>query len=481
MGGMKKHIIPSLLLLVALTPAGGQNKPAYEVDRLPVSSGIFSDIAPVIHADGILFCSNRTNGIVKDNRTCDENRSYDIYYAEKTSDGNFRNPRVFSKDLASIISEGPFCFSPDGKTIYFTRNLEEGKAIRRRNRKNLNGIFLADRQGDRWVNIRPFEYNNEAYTVGHPTISNDGRYLFFSSDMPGGMGKSDIYYCEWIEGRWSQPVNAGATINTPHAEIYLNMHPSGRLYFSSDRPPSRPGPYGGLNIYYSSLLPGEWTTPVMLGEPVNSTSDDFAFTAYPDGMAGYFSSSRRRNDDLYAFKSIIIRRDDCSPQEENSFCYEFYEVNAVIYDTIPFEYEWDFGDGHTAKGARAEHCFDGPGTYIINLNSVNLVTKEIQKNEVTYELVVELIEQPFITGPDTVRVGEAVEFTSLETHLPGWNIEHYVWNFDDDTAGEGERVMKIFQSPGVFQVQLIVSTEPDRGEQAREGCVTKSVVVVRNR
>lgn len=476
---VESYFASILLILIFTVTTSGQNKPSYEVERLNISSPVFSDIAPVIYSDGILFCSSRKSSIAKDNRTWDNGRSYDIYFAEKSADGKFRNPGIFARELASTISEGPLCLTPDGKSVYFTRNLEQGKAARKKNNRNLNGIFIADKQGEGWGNIRPFIYNDPTFNVGHPAISTDGRYLFFSSDMPGGKGKSDIYYCEWINNSWSKPVNAAA-LNSSDAEIYLNYHPSGRLYFSSDRAPTRSGPYAGLNIYFTTLYMGELTEPVMLGDPINSEADDFAFTAYPDGQSGYFSSSRRRNDDIYSFNSIVIRKEDCSPQALNSFCYEFYEVNAVRYDTIPFEFEWDFGDGHKANGVRADHCFDAPGTYIVSLNSVNLVTREIEQNEVTYELEVKLIEQPYITGPDTIRVGEVVLFDSGETYLPGWDINRYYWNFGDETIAEGQSVTKSYVQPGTFDLQLIVSTEPDRNDVVREGCVMKRVVVVRN-
>jgi hypothetical protein len=473
------YFISILLLLFLTVTATGQNRPSYEVERLSINSGVFSDIAPVIYSDGILFCSGRKSSVAKDNRTWDNGRSYDIYFAAKKDDGMFRNPGIFSRELASMISEGPLCFTPDGNNVYFTRNLEQGKAARKKKNKNLNGIFIADKQGNNWVNIRPFEYNDPDFNVGHPAISSDGMYLFFSSDMPGGMGKSDIYYCEWINNSWSKPVNAAA-LNTSGAEIYLNYHPSGRLYFSSDRQPARSGPFAGLNIYYSTFYQNELTEPIMLGEPINSTADDFALTAYPDGQSGYFSSSRKRSDDIYSFNSIVIRKDDCKPQAENSFCYEFYEVNAVRFDSIPFEFEWDFGDGKKAMGVRADHCFDGPGTYIVSLNSVNLVTREVQKNEVSYELEVKLIEQPYITGPDTLRVGETALFESKETYLPGWIINDYYWNFGDETVAGGDNVTKSFLQSGTYEMQLIVSTEPDRNDVVREACVVKRVVVVKS-
>ena len=480
MEGIYRKSILIVFCFTCLVAVFGQNKPSYEVERLPVSSDVFNDMAPVIVADGLLFCSNRRNSLVKTNRTWEEDWLYDIYLAEKSPEGRYRTPKIFSKELSSVVNEGPLCFTPDGNTVYFTRSIEAGKGARKKSMKNRNGIFIADKQGESWVNLREFEYNNPDYHVAHPSISSDGRFLFFASDMPGGLGKSDIWYCEFVNSRWSEPVNAGPAVNTKDAELYPNMHASGRLYFSSDRQPARPGPYGGLDIYYSTVAFGEWTEPVLLGEPINSTADDFAFAAYSDGQTGYFSSSRRRSDDIYSFKSIIIRKDDCSPLEINSFCYEFYEVNAVKYDTIPFEFEWDFGDGNKAKGVRAEHCFDGPGTYMVSLNSVNLVTGEIQYNEVTYELVIELIEQAYITGRDTLAVGEAAQFDALETHLPGWNIGNYYWNFGDETVAEGDRVNKSYLQTGVFDIQLIVSTAPDRGGVVQESCVSKRVVVVRN-
>lgn len=459
----------------------GQSKPNYEVERLPVSSDVFSDIAPVIVQDGIIFCSTRKSSIVKDYSTYDGDRLYDIYFAELDANGKFKSPRQFSKELNSVFNEGPLCFSADGKTLFFTRNIELGKSSHKRSKPNFTGIFIADKQGDLWVNIRPFEHNNPSYNIGHPSISSDGKMMFFASDKPGGKGGFDIYYCELIDNKWSLPVNAGDKINTAQNEGYPNMHPSGRLYFSSNRPPNRKGDFGGQDIYFSVSYNGEWSDPILLGEPINSSYDDFAFSAYPDGQSGYFTSSRKRSDNIYKFASVIIRKESCSPLEINSFCYDFYEVNAVKFDTVPFQYEWDFGDGEKSLGAKAYHCFSGPGTYIVRLNVLDLVTNQIQYNEVTYELEITLIEQPYITAPDTCIVGEQVIFSSKETNLPGWNIGRYYWNYGDESADEGVEVPKVFLLPGTYDVQLIVSTEPDKEGVIKEGCVSKKIVVLRNR
>ena len=476
-----KYIFPLLFCIAFSLSISGQNKPSYEVELLGISSPVFSDMAPVITADGIIFCSNRRRSVVKDTRTWDNDRLYDIYFSSKTEKGRYTSPRLFSKEMATTLHEGPLCFSPDGKSVYFTRSIEVGKSVRKKNRVNRNGIFIADKQGDSWVNVRPFEHNSQEYNVGHPAISSDGKTLYFSSDKPGGSGRYDIYYCELVNGKWGEPINAGSKINTRYSEGYPTIHPSGRLYFSSDRPATRQGDYGGLDIYYSTMAFGEWTDPVLMAEPINSSADDFAFTAYPDGQSGYFTSSRRRNDDIYSFVSIIIRKESCSEQEINSFCYEFYEVNAVRFDTIPFEYEWDFGDGTKASGVRADHCFPGPGTYIVSLNSTNLITKEVKLKEVSYTLKLELVEQPYITGPDSCRVGEQVLFHANESHLPGWDVERYYWNFGDETVAEGEHVPKVFTEPGTYEIQLIVNTKPERSGVVREACVSRQIVVLRDR
>ena len=176
------------------------------------------------------------------------------------------------------------------------------------------------------------------------------------------------------------------------------MHPSGKLYFTSDRP----GGFGNLDVYYTALYNGSWDTPVLLPEPINSTADDFAFVAEKDLQTGYFASNRRTDDDIYKFTSTIIRKVSCDTLEENNYCYSFFEENAVKYDTIPFRYDWKFGDGDSASGSVVEHCFRGPGIYTVQLDAVNLITKEITYNEKSETVVVTDIEQPYISAPDQV-------------------------------------------------------------------------------
>ncbi len=454
--------------------ASGQEPPMFEVVILPVSSSLFDDIAPVITGDGIIFCSNRKSKVVSDYNTFDGLRVWDVYFAEKRDSTKWRKPGIWSDDLTTPLSEGPLCFSPDGNKVYFTRDIVTGKQAKKKKTQNKLGIFTAIKSGGKWTDIKPFEYNTTDYHVAHPSISTDGKYLFFSSDMPGGQGGADIYYCERTANGWGKPVNAGPLVNTPSSELYPFFHSSGRLYFSSDRQ----GGKGGLDVYFTLLQYGSWMKPSPMPEPINSPSDDFAVAIEKDGQSGYFTSNRRRNDDIYRFSSTVIRKLNCSEAVVDSYCYEFVEENAVKLDSTPFLYEWDFGDGKKARGITAEHCFENPGDYLVKLNAVNLITGEVKYNEVTYFLEIRKTEQAVFTAAESAKAGDQVTFDSSPTNLPGWNITRYYWNFDDGTSSTGATTEKSFAIPGNYNVQLIVSGAPDENGAVREACVSKKIVIV---
>ncbi len=469
------HIITILLLLtLASVRSMGQQPSPYEIKRMSFNSGAFSDISPVIFNDSIIFCSNRRFSAIKDRTGYDGQRLYNIYLVVRKDTSEWSNPMELRSERSSLFNNGPLCVSHDGKTVYFTSEVETGKASSKRDFVNHSGIFIADLSGTDLVSLHPFAYNNPQYEVGQPSLSNDGKYLFFASDMPGGQGGSDLYYCELINGEWTAPVNLGPKVNSPGIENYPYMHPTGKLYFTSDRP----GGIGNLDIYFTILKYGAWEEPLLLPEPINSTADDFSFVATDNLQTGYFASNRQNSDDIYEFSSTIIRKASCDLLEENNYCYRFLEENAVKFDSIPFRYEWKFGDGNSAEGAMVEHCYDGPGTYILQLDVVNLITNEILYNEKTDTLVVEDIVQPYISAPDTVNMGENISFSGDKTYLPGWDISQYYWNFGDETIGIGKNIDKTYLRDGIYNIQLIVSTEPGVDGTVREACISKNITVI---
>ncbi len=469
-----KILVIALLMALICPLAIAQQPSVYKVKRMNFNTVGFSEISPVIMKDGILFCSDRRFSGITDRTDFNGRRLYDLYLAEKRDSSGFDRPRVLKSERSTKFNIGPFCVAPDGKTIYFTSEVETGKIAENKNYKNHSGIFIAELNGSELGPIRPFKYNDPQYDIGQPSISSDGKYIFFASDKPGGSGKSDLYYCEFINGDWSAPVNLGPTVNTAGSEIYPYMHRSGKLYFTSDRP----GGYGGMDVYFTTLTRGTWDTPILLPEPINSTYDDFAYVADANQQTGYFASNRRNEDDIYRFESTIIRKAVCDTLQENNYCYRFFEENAVRYDTMPFRYEWKFGDGKMATGSSVEHCFDKPGVYIVTLDAVNLITNEVSFNEKTETIVVSEIEQPYISAPDKIDSNTNIALSADSTNLPGWKISRYYWNFGDETVAVGSDVSKSYRKPGTYNIQLIVTEEPEPGSEARETCISKNIIVV---
>jgi hypothetical protein len=452
-----------------------QQPSVYVIKKMSFNSNEFSEISPVIVQDGIIFCSNRRFSGVTDRTGFDGRRLYNIYSAVKKDTAEWYKPNEVKSDRNKLFNSGPLCIAPDRKTVYFTSEVETGKIAKRKNFKNHNGIFIADFSDNELKNLRPFKYNNPQYNVAQPSISRDGKYLFFVSDMPGGQGGSDIYSCEFVNGEWTVPVSLGPKVNSAAIDNYPYMHPSGKLYFTSNRQ----GGVGNLDVYYTYLTNGIWEDPVLLPEPINSTSDDFAFVAEDDLQTGYFSSNRFRSDDILAFRSTIIRKASCNALEVNNYCYRFLEENAVKFDTLPFRYEWRFGDGKKDHGAVVEHCYKSPGTYVVQLDVVNLVTKEVMYNEKTDTLVITDVEQPYISVPDRINTGQNIMMSADSTNLPGWNIARYYWNFGDETVGLGKETPKTYLKPGTYNIQLIVYEEPQPGGIVREACVSKNIIIVR--
>jgi PKD repeat protein len=146
---------------------------------------------------------------------------------------------------------------------------------------------------------------------------------------------------------------------------------------------------------------------------------------------------------------------------------------------MPFRYEWNLGDGSRGVGPSVIHCYPGSGAYLVKLDVVNLITGEILYNEKTYNLEITDVEQPYISAPEQGIAGQGIRFSADSTNLPGWNIVRYYWNFGDETVSIGKEVDKTFIKPGTYNIQLIVSTEPEPGGVVREACVCKNIVIIR--
>src|SRR5690606_28664697 len=155
-------------------------------------------------------------------------------------------------------------------------------------------IYKATRSGDKWDNITPLSFNSPEYSVSNPSLSADGKTLYFASNMPGSLGGNDIWKVTINDDNsFGTPQNLGNTVNTEGNESFPFIASDNKLYFASD---ARKG-FGGLDVFMIDLDKG--TPAENVGAPVNSAKDDFSFSMNRTKNIGFFSSSRDGNDNIY--------------------------------------------------------------------------------------------------------------------------------------------------------------------------------------
>lgn len=217
----------------------------------------------------------------------------DIWMARKNEKGEWLRPEPVEGELNTEMDEGVCSFTPDGSTMYLSR------ARREPNAATSVEIFTSQRSDAKWsAPVKLDIINDTVSALGHPAVSPDGQWLYFSSDMPGGSGGKDIWRINLLD-RVGSLENLGEFINTPGDEMFPYVRTDSILYFASD---GHPG-FGGLDLFKATLTPsGGWKVENM-GQPVNSAADDFGIT-FGEGESGFLSSNRgdgRGYDHIYSF------------------------------------------------------------------------------------------------------------------------------------------------------------------------------------
>jgi len=223
----------------------------------------FSDFGAVEYNTEIVFTSARDEGIsIKRKYAWNMQPFLDIYSVN--TEGDIAQVKKFNDEINTIYHDGPATFSANGKRMYFSRNNyhENKKGVDKKGINNIK-IYRAELINNTWTNITEVHINNNEYSVGHPSLSSDGKKLYFTSDMPGGVGGSDIYVVSVnSNGTLGTPKNMGNTVNTERNEMFPFIHNEGTLFFSSD---GHVG-FGLLDIFATIKDKNEKGENVMLGE-----------------------------------------------------------------------------------------------------------------------------------------------------------------------------------------------------------------------
>ncbi|WP_274474143.1 OmpA family protein [Mangrovimonas aestuarii] len=257
--------------------------------------------------DGKLYIASARNS-ARRTYGWNEQPFLDIYSFDKAEDGTFGEEVMVSKKVNTKFHEGTVAFSPDGNTMYYSSESFFSKEYEKDEETNTKysvvQLFKANKMGDDWDTIEQLPFNSQNYSIKDPAVSPDGKWLYYSSNQPGGIGKFDIYKVEInADGSFGRPENLGPKVNTEGNEGFPFVSDNGTLYFSSD---SWLG-LGGMDVFYTKEIDGTMANARNVGIPLNSSADDFAYTINEETGEGFVSSNRsggKGSDDVYAVKQI---------------------------------------------------------------------------------------------------------------------------------------------------------------------------------
>ncbi len=268
----------------------------------------YSDYAPSFYKEQLIFTSSRNAGKVSNYiHEWNDEPFLDLYAIDITHE---TKKRQHSKRLKGAINtrfhESSTTFTRNGDTVYFTRN---AISLKKSNKNTLLKICRASFDGSKWGKVEELPFNSEHYSVSNPALTPDGKFLYFTSDMPGGYGQSDLYVVKIDNsGDFGVPKNLGDKINTFGKETFPFISDQGRLFFASD---GHDG-LGGLDVFMATNTRNNELVVENLGSPINSPKDDFTFIINEEDHLGYFASNRKGgkgSDDIYAFKQIATLPD----------------------------------------------------------------------------------------------------------------------------------------------------------------------------
>lgn len=285
-------------------------QPQFYISNLSVNTK-FSDFAPMYYKDKVVFSAVKNSSVFHSrNYKWNEQPYLNLFLADVDSTSiDLIDKRDFSEEVNTKYHEASVSFSQDGKTMYFTRNNYNGKLKRDDEGINHLKLYRTRLRDGVWSDIEELPFNSDDYSVGHPSLSADGKLLYFVSDMPGTIGATDIFVVDVLDdGSYGTPKNLGTAINTAGREMFPFITDK-KLYFASD---GHLG-LGGLDVFESEL-DVSFAFPKNLGKPLNSKKDDFAYIVNEKSQQGYFSSNRdggAGDDDIYSFQRVQLK---CSQQ-----------------------------------------------------------------------------------------------------------------------------------------------------------------------
>jgi len=338
-----------------------KNSNLYSISKTSINSSK-SDFGPSYYGSSQVVFASANQGSGSEDYTWTGEPFLDLHIADIDVNGDLVNNTPFNGGINTKFHESSTTFTKDLKTMYFTRNnyFKGEEKWDDENTIKLKLYRASMQDDDSWGNVEELPFNSDQYSVAHPSLSLDEKRIYFSSDMPGTFGKSDIWYVDIIDKEnYGRPVNLGPNINTEERESFPYISSENVLYFSSNGLMG----LGGLDIFMTALnSKGFPTSTTNLGERVNSRYDDFGLIINPEINRGYLSSNRdgfdgSSSDEIYTFFEDIclvslagvvtdIRTGDLIPGSKVQLIGEDLEVIAeqIVGEDARYNFKKDIID-----------------------------------------------------------------------------------------------------------------------------------------
>lgn len=416
--------------------------------EIPEISTAFGQVP---YGDGIMFTADKVS--FKNSSTANwTGRSYlDIYFSQKDQNGKWLSPMLLKGNVNGQYHEGPACFNKAGNVVYFTRsNYTKKKLVKSSKSENNLKLFRAELVGDKWTNVTEMPFNSDEYSCGHPSLAADDKTLFFISDMPGGIGGTDIYKTAYENGTWAKPENLGNEINTSGNEMFPYIHSDGTFYFSSDAHNN----LGGLDVFMSFYDGKKWLQVENLNYPLNTSKDDFAFVLNEDNKTGYISSNRGEGDKIYEITKndptfILSGYVSQKGQPKLGIDSAVIEIQNLTLKTKEIVYTGKGGFYKTKLNAKCEYLVKASKPMYFTITQPKnfcMIGKKISENfTANFELDQIIIEKPIV-------------LENIYYDLDKWFIR-------EDAAKELNRLVQVMSDNPTLTIELSSHTDSRAGDQ----------------
>lgn len=286
-----------------LAPEWKKNPTRYEVRRMDKFNSRRGEFSPMLAGDKydqLYFASSRSKDKDAKVSAITGQNNNNLFLVKQDEKGAWLAPVELEDEVNTEYDEGTPSFSPDGNTMYYTYCAQDPEGPRTAE------IYISTRSSAKWgKGTRATIVKDSVTALGHPSISPDGKYLYFVSDAVGGFGGKDIFRARVAGNDFGPMENLGEEINTPGDEMFPYVRDSVTLYFASNGHPGM----GGLDLFKATQdSTGKWKVE-NLGAPINSMADDFGITFAGKEERGFFCSNRndaRGYDHIYSFERPTI-------------------------------------------------------------------------------------------------------------------------------------------------------------------------------